>query len=125
MVACSAARPSRAPCGRSPTATENRPPGVGRNSEAHCATSADYAEFIIGPAKGRTQWVIRPTALIEVHHLKRGAAKRAVWIVKRLADLEMIVVLGHDETDGLAAGFEGGGEFPGLALEFRRFQGAI
>src|SRR5882762_8742741 len=79
-----------------------------------------------------TEWIkstgnrySRNHALIEAHHLKRGAAKRAVGIVQRLADLVMIVVLGRDEPDGLASGLEGGGELPGLALEFRRFQGAV
>src|SRR5262245_66290361 len=62
---------------------------------------------------------------IQAHHLKRGAAKRAVGIVQRLADLKMIVVLGNDEPHGLAGGLERGGEFPGLALEFRRFQSAV
>src|SRR5262252_717306 len=63
--------------------------------------------------------------LIQAHHLKGGAAEWAVGIVQRLADLEMIVVLGDDEPDGFARGLEGGGKLPGLALEFRRFQGAV
>src|SRR6266853_4813523 len=79
-----------------------------------------------------TEWIkstgnrySRNHALIEAHHLKRGAAKRAVGIVQRLADLVMIVVLGDDEPDGLAGGLQGGSELPGLALKFRRFQGAV
>ena len=35
-------------------------------------------------------------ALSEAHHLKRGTAKRAIGVVQGLADLEMIVVFGHD-----------------------------
>src|SRR5258706_2096599 len=36
--------------------------------------SADYAEFIIGPAEGRTRWLIRPTGL------RRGGVHRDSYL---------------------------------------------
>src|SRR5215475_1743588 len=105
-VARSAARHSRAPCGRLPKTTRRQ----------HCRLN------LVGLAYSTPR---NRKPLIEAHHLKRGAAEGSVGVVQRFADLEMVVVVRHDEPDGLPGSLEGGSELPGLALEFRRFQRAI
>src|SRR5689334_10955892 len=61
----------------------------------------------------------------QVHQLQRGAAGDAVWIAERFLHLEMIEPFADDQLDRFAGSFYRSGEVAALALELRRFLGAV